>query len=215
VSTFPVPTFIYHITHLDNLAGIIRAGGIYSKHKLDRGYHKVDVSHYDVQERRAKCLVPCGNFGTLHNYIPFYFAPRSPMLFALHRNNVAKYEGGQTPMIYLVSSVQRVLKEQLGFVFTNGHPIMKTSRFYQDVSELEQVRWDVMESRYWNDTLEFPNRKQVRQAEFLVHDFFPWECVQFLAVRLNTTKNDVQLVLTYTSERVFNKPIQVKNEWYF
>lgn len=39
-----------------------------------------------------------------------------------------------------------------------------------------------MTARYWYDTDDDPDRKRRRQAEFLVHDFFPWELVSYIGV---------------------------------
>lgn len=208
--SYPVPTPIYHITHLDNLPGILQAGGLHSKAKLQNPL--VDVSHYDLQERRRTKAVPCTAGGTLHDYVPFYFAPRSPMLNAIHHDNVAGYSGGQNPIIYLVSSVQGVLGHRLAFAFSDGHPTMRLSRFYDEPGELARVNWNVMQSRQWNDTAEFPNRKQLRQAEFLVHQFFPWDCVQSIAVRTEATKRSVEAALTQAGHRT---RVKLEPAWYF
>lgn len=211
--TYPVPTPIYHLTHIANLEGILAAGGLECKAGMANAQH-VDVSHYDLQERRRRRDVTCAPGGNLHDYVPFYFAPRSPMLYALYRGNVAGYEGGQTPLVYLVSSVQRVAERRLPFVFTDGHPIMVFSKFYSEVEALDRIAWDVMSGTYWNDTEEFPNRKQLRQAEFLVHRTFPWEAVEFLAVRSSTAKTQVERVLSTAPQRS-TKPVRLVPRWYF
>lgn len=59
------------------------------------------------------------------------------------------------------------------YVFTDGHAIMAWTEFYNDLVFLSEVDWSVMESRYWNDTDEFPDRKRRRQAEFLVYKSVP------------------------------------------
>ena len=211
--TYPVPTLIYHITHVDNLAGILAAGGLGCKAGMANAQH-VDVSHYDLQERRRRREVTCAPGGNLHDYVPFYFAPRSPMLYALYRGNVAGYEGGQTPLVYLVSSVQEVASRGLPFVFTDGHPIMAFSKFYAEIEALDRIAWEVMAGTYWNDTKEFPNRKQLRQAEFLVHQTFSWETIEFLAVRSSTTKTQVERILGTAPQR-FAKPVRLMQGWYF
>ncbi|UTW68357.1 DUF4433 domain-containing protein [Anaerobacillus sp. HL2] len=44
--------------------------------------------------------------------------------------------------------------------------------------------WDVMESKYWFDTDDDPDRKRRRQAEFLVLRHFPLELVLGIGVKL-------------------------------
>jgi len=47
-----------------------------------------DISMHSVQGHRAVKAVPVPPGGTLHDYVPFYFAPRSPMLRTLEGGNV-------------------------------------------------------------------------------------------------------------------------------
>lgn len=53
----------------------------------------------------------------MSEYVPFFFAPKAPMLFFINRN-VDIYQEGQEPLVYLVSSVQAVHEAGLSFVFT-------------------------------------------------------------------------------------------------
>ena len=212
--TYPIPTSLYHITHVNNLSGILTAQGLYCKASLREDRQQVDVSHYDLQERRRRRAVTCGPGGNLHDYVPFYFAPRSPMLYALYRNNVKGYQEGQTPIVYLVSSVQRIVQVGSAFVFSDGHPIMALSQFYTSLENLERLDWKVMVSPYWNDTAEFPNRKQLRQAEFLIHRFVPWVCIESLAVRTHTMQEQVQSIIDAAPSHL-HKPVHLAQEWYF
>ena len=59
----------------------------------------VDIAYQGIQDRRATTRVPCGAEGVLHDYVPFYFAPRSPMLYTIHKGNVESYREGQAPVI--------------------------------------------------------------------------------------------------------------------
>ena len=149
----PRPTPIYHITHVDNLPGIIADGGLRCCADLRQsgvGYRNIAYTH--IQDRRARTHVPSGPRGVLHDYVPFYFAPRSPMLYTISRGNVATYAEGQQPVVYMVSTVQAVHAAGLGFVFTDGHATIMTSAFYDDSVHLDQIDWTLMRSRYWNDT---------------------------------------------------------------
>jgi hypothetical protein len=54
------------------------------------------------------------------DYVPFYFAPRSPMLYKLHKGGVPNYTNGQDPLVYLVSSAEAVAASGASFVFSGG-----------------------------------------------------------------------------------------------
>ncbi|MEM6645061.1 MAG: DUF4433 domain-containing protein [Bacteroidota bacterium] len=176
-------TPVYHITHIDNLSGIIAEGGLWSKARHRQ--HDVcynDIAHGSLQIRRGTTKVTAGPGGVLHEYVPFYFAPRSPMLYAIHRGAVSTYQGNQHDIIYLGSLVETIAEEGLAFVFTDIHAVLPIARFFDDVSGFESIDWKLMQEMYWFDSLENPNRKARRQAEFLVHDFCPLHALEGIAV---------------------------------
>lgn len=209
----PNPTHIYHITHGSNLAAIIAGGGLQSYSLLHRiSGHYTDIAYGHIQDRRHTTPVPCGPRGLLHDYVPFYFGPRSPMLLAIHRGNVEGYTGGQKPVLHLVSTVQAVMGAQVPFVFTDGHAVVALTKFFDHVSGLEAVDWPLMSERYWADTPEDGDRKRRRQAEFLVHASFPWELVQGIGVLDETVKARVEQDLGAANHR---PAVFVRRDWYY
>src|SRR6058998_4245349 len=105
----PQPTPIFHITDVENLASIIACGGLRTCQWLQTNSHSyTNIAYETIQDRRATTTVLCGPGGTLHDYVPFYFSPRSPMLYTINRGNVPGYSSGQESVIHLVSTVQAV-----------------------------------------------------------------------------------------------------------
>jgi hypothetical protein len=87
-----VPIPIYHITHIDNLKSILSAGRLLAYNAMSAAKTQYpNIAYENIQDRRATTYVPCGRGGVLHDYVPFYFAPRSPMLYTINRGNVEKY----------------------------------------------------------------------------------------------------------------------------
>jgi hypothetical protein len=204
---------LYHITHLDNLTSIVQCGGLLSNTCLRARNQKFrDISYGNIQDRRATKTVPCAAKGVLHDYVPFYFAPRSPMLYTIHKGNVPSYQGGQATVLHLVTTVEAIEKAGLVFTFTDGHAVMVYSDFYEDLEALEMIDWGVMESRYWHDTNDDPNRKCKRQAEFLVHNAFPWELIQEIGVMSQSVQAQVRQILQQVSDFT---PVNVYADWYY
>lgn len=86
----PDPTPIYHITPINNLTGILAAGGLNCNSTLRRDRTAyTNIAHDHIQDRRSHTFVPLAPGGTLHDYVPFYFAPRSPMLYSIATGYVA------------------------------------------------------------------------------------------------------------------------------
>ncbi len=206
-------TPIYHITHLHNLPGIVAAQCLYcdaqaAAQRLDA----VGIAHQHIKQRRARKCVPVQPGGVVADYVPFYFAPRSPMLYAIDRGQVESYDGGQAKVVYLVSSVNQVIKKGLPFCFTDGHAEMGPTLYFNDwKTEKDRVPWEVMELAYWNDTADEPDRKRRRQAEFLVQGSFPCDAIERIGVYDSAAVAQVQGSLT----RRFKPPVEVRRDWYF
>ena len=144
-----MPTLIYHITHIKNLKSILQSGGLIANSRLkQQQINYQDIAHGHIQDRRALTRVPCAARGCLHNYVPFYFAPRSPMLYAIHRGNVEGYADGQNPVINLVSEAETIAANNLDFAFTDGHAVIAYSEFYDDIQRLDMIDWEIMSADF-------------------------------------------------------------------
>jgi ssDNA thymidine ADP-ribosyltransferase, DarT len=208
-----MPTFVYHITHIRNLQSILQLDGLIANNRLkQQQINYQDIAHGSVQDRRALIRVPFAAGGCLHDYIPFYFAPRSPMLYTINKGNVEGYTEGQTPVIYIVTEAEIIAANNLVFAFTDGHAVMDYSEFYDDLQFLNMIDWDIMRERYWNNTPSDGDRRRRRQAEFLVHQFCPWSLITQIGVINNTVKSQVEQIL-----QNFNcsTPVKVYPSWYY
>lgn len=206
----PSDPYLFHITHIDNLASLINYGLICR----NKGIDFIDSSHLDVQNKRQNISkIPSGFSHSLHDYVPFSFAPLSPMLSAIHNNKVPNRV--QTDMIYLVTKVSIVVDNKLSFIFTDGHPITTgLSDFFQDISDLPEVDWDIMKAKYWADTQEDQDRKRRRQAEFLIADSCPFSIISSICVNDQTKLECVKAVLASNPNSHTPKVI-VKCNWYY
>lgn len=194
------------MTHFKNLQSILEDGG------RQKNKPHISVAYDGIQERRGNTSIPCGSGGTLHDYVPFSFAPRSPMLYAIKCGRVAGYSQGQLPLVHLVSSIDAVLNANLSYVFTNGHPIMYLTDFFEDLKDLSEIDWNLMGSMMWNDTSTDLDRKRRRQAEFLVYDFFPWEAIIEIGV-INTQMQTLVKQVLGNEENA--PPVTIQSNWYY
>ena len=156
--------------------------------------------------------VTVGPRGTLADYVLFYFAPRSPMLYTIHQGNVENYAGGQKPIIHLVVYIEDLQTEDYQYVFTDGHAVMDVSQHYTDLADLSKIDWSIMDSKWWYDTIDHPDRKRRRQAEFLVHRLCPWVFVREIGV-INQQMSD--LVTDKLADTKSRPTISVRPAWYY
>ncbi|MFN7018828.1 MAG: DUF4433 domain-containing protein [Fimbriimonadales bacterium] len=206
-----MPIQIYHMTHIGNLESIIKASRLYSDAAAS-AYNPRSIAYLDLKKKRKEKTVPVPPNGVVADYVPFYFAPRSPMLYAIHKGCV-RSGLSQTEIVYLVTSVETIARAGKLFVFTDRHPISSFPRFSNDLNLLNQfVDWNVMRSEYWHDTPQYPNRQSRRQAEFLVHQAVEWSLIEQIGVYDQGRLQQVQQILQSASHRPL---VSVQRDWYY
>ena len=204
--TPPTDPTIFHITHVDNLPGILREGGLWGeRHCIARQVGNTNIGHTHIKRRRLARLVTTRAGGTLGDYVPFNFCPRSVMLFAVHKGH-PDYTGGQENIVHLVSTISRAIASGRRWAFTDRHAELAHALHFDELGKLTEVPWHVMGERYWSAV------KEERQAEFLVREFFPWSAVLEVAVMTPAVAQRVQAILDPTSK---NPPVAVRSEWYY
>jgi hypothetical protein len=210
----PEPTPIYRIVHIDNLPMLLEHQGLHAPNapgRDDTRYRK--IHNEEIQEKRRQRRVPCGPQGVIHDYVSFYFGPRSPMLFQLHTGWVKHYHDGQEPIIYLVSTVQRVAEAGLPFVFSDGHGIKAFTRWFSSLGDLAKVDWDAAYATIWKDTIDDMDRQRRKQAEFLIHKFCPWEVIESIGVRSQAMKEKTERALSVATSEL--RPVEIRTDWYY
>lgn len=159
---------IFRIIHVDNLEVCLKRGGIYAPlHSPEDGLQYRTIHNNEIQTIRKIHPIPCGTGGTIHDYVPFYFGPLSPMLFQLHTGMVSGYTEGEEPILYLVTTVESILGAKLQYVFSDGHGIASYTEWFDQVDDLDKVDWEAVYAHYWHDTLEDNDIQRRKQAEFL------------------------------------------------
>jgi hypothetical protein len=205
---------IMHFTHVDNLPGILAAGCLLADSLVDRSSAlRVEAADLDIKAVRKRTQVPVAPYGCVADYVPFYFAPRSPMLYKLHKGSVPNYTGGQDPLVYLVSSAEAVAAAGFSFVFSDGNCASTLSQFATELTQIESVvDWEVMNATMWANTADDPDRKRRRMAEFLVHQRVPIEYFSGIVVRCDKIKPQINKLLASLDVGL---PVSTQPSWYF
>jgi len=199
---------IYHITHITNLQSIIKQGALYCDHKrIELGLNNQEIGYEHIKARRRKRPVPSAAGGTLADYVPFNFCPRSVMLFSIWKNKTA-YQGGQLGVVHLEVSIEAAVALGKPWTFTNMHADLGIAEFFTDLRDRDQLRWDILDSRDWGGD----ERRPIKQAEFLLHQSLPWTAVSRIGVQTESVADLVHLAL----ESAQHKPaVSVQPLWYY
>lgn len=211
----PDPTLIYRLTHIDNLRIYLRRGGIHApRFTPDDGLEYRTIHYVDIQNERHIKRLRCGPGGVIHDYVPFYFGTLSPMLLCLETGRVAGYDEGQEPLIYIVSSAQKVAESGAKFVFSDGHGIATYTDWFCDLADLGKVDWNTVKLKIWRATFDDMDRQRRKQAEFLVHEFFDWSLVFGIAVINDKIKDQVEKIQAWFPTEL-RKKVVVRRGWYY
>jgi hypothetical protein len=170
------PTPIYRITHYKNVPWIL-AHGCHCRNSSMQDPNFVNIGNPELIDKRASRTVSVPPGGSLNDYVPFYFAPHSIMLYNIHTGRVEGVSVKQAEIVYLVSSIERLQESQVSFVFTDGHAFTSNTRYFTDTAALAQLEWATIRSKDFRKRLDDPDRTRRYQAECLVHRHLPAEAI--------------------------------------
>ncbi|MCB9495966.1 MAG: DUF4433 domain-containing protein [Fibrobacteria bacterium] len=199
----PCDPLLYHITHLDNLPAIVRQGGLWAKGHLPEGLQQTDLADPNIQDRRHALPVPGANGRCLHDYVPFYFCPKSPMLY--------RRRDHQRRIVYLVTRPSLCVAQGLDWVFTDSHAVTMLARFTRNRSDLERLDWDAIHSDSWGGE-ENQEIRRCKQAEWLVYRFVPLGVIAGLAAMTPEATDHASNCLQVEGVQVACKTMR---SWYF
>lgn len=206
---------IYHITPVKNLPSMAADGCIWSDvQRLQRGLAAELVGLTDIKQVRLTKPVPCCPGTTVGQYAPFYLCPRSVMLYILHMGNYQglTYKEGQRPIVHLEADMRAAViwARRVGkpWAFTDANARAGYANFYADLADLDKVDWAAVDSRVFRD----PAVKDHKQAEFLMHDSFPWELVERIGVIDERVKTKVETAINSARHKPL---VTIEQGWYY
>lgn len=200
---------IYHFTDGTNLEAILAARELRAHRSAD---NTTDIADPTIKKRRTRITVLCGPGGVVADYVPFYYATRSPMLFSIKSGNVPGVSPDQRRLVYFVSSTEAVVEAGLAYVITNGNASAAFTRSFDDIAYLAEVDWALMAERHWANNADDNDRRRRRGAEFLVHGAVPLGLVSGMGVYDAAVKQRVDAILAASGVAL---PVSIRKNWYF
>ncbi|MGH9535790.1 MAG: type II toxin-antitoxin system toxin DNA ADP-ribosyl transferase DarT [Terriglobales bacterium] len=212
----PAQPKLYHITHLENLPSIVADGMLVSDAAMiarDGPARSIGMS--EIKRRRVEELeVSCCPGTMVGDYVPFYFCPRSVMLYVISRANnpSLSYHGGQEPIVHLEADLHSVVewaeREHRGWAFSLANAGARYTPFRNRVDELNQLDWNAITARDFKDS----DVKESKQAEFLLHEYCPFDLIERIGVRGMAAYGRVNTALVPAAH---GPSVAIMPEWYF
>lgn len=212
----PVPSEpkIYHIVNVDRLASIIEDGWLWCDAEVARrsaGGTTIGMSR--IKQRRLNELRLSSHPDLfVGDCVPFYFCPRSIMLYLIHRANDPDlvYRGGQAPIVHLEADLRQTVawaeQHAQRWVFTLSNAGSYYFEDRCDLAQLGEIDWDAVQARDWRKC------KEGKQAEFLVERQFPWALISRIGVDSEQVYYQASAALQATECR---PRVEIQRGWYY
>jgi ssDNA thymidine ADP-ribosyltransferase, DarT len=196
------------MTHIENISHILEHG-ITHLNSPNTNPSYTPIGDKSIISKRADKVIPNGK--KLSDYIPFYFGSSMPMLYVIQKgfNGVSTINAQK--IIYLITSVEQILNQNLEFVFTDGHAVDSFSSFYNatDIDKIDDIiDKKAIENQYWKDEHDL-DLKRRKEAEFLVAKDIPKEAILGFVVYDELTKQEL------ISLGVNEKVVVIRPKYYF
>ena len=202
----PEERFIYHITDIENLPSILGEGGLLSDAVMSQRDPTI-IGHSHIKQRRlTQIRIPACGDRFVGEFVPFYFCPRSPMLYTINLGNTGRTPGCQKTIIHLVSRVRDAIALGTPWAVSDGNAGAFHTTFDSTLQFVDDLDWPAIEATSWA-----ANRHQ-KQAEFLFAGFFPWTALHEVGCYDVVAAEAVTTIITNQNHR---PKVSVKTDWYY
>ncbi len=174
--------------------------------RIELGLENKNIGYGHIKDRRLRRPVRVAAGGTIGQYVPFNFCPRSVMLYVIHRGH-ADFEGGQDRILHLISNVDKVRQTNGSCFFTDIHADLDFAEQIDDFNRINELDLDkISKEHFWSAM------KEEKQAEFLAFESVNWNLIQYIGVKTDEMAQEVNILL----EGANHQPkVIVKPDWYY
>jgi hypothetical protein len=215
----PARPKIYHIVNVDRLASIVRNGLLCDAAVMAEAKPGTTIGMRSIKQRRLNELQLASHPGLyVGRCVPFYFCPRSIMLYLIYRANHPEldYKGGQGPIVHLECDLHTVVAwaaqngRRWAFTLSNAGAYYFEDR--ASLAQLGEINWDAVAATHWSGSGISPQIKEGKQAEFLVESHFPWHLVERIGVLTTEVAQQVGAAMQGAGHRPV---VEIRRDWYY
>ena len=210
----PAEPKIYHIVHVDRLSSIIADKYLWCDAEIARHPSSgTTIGMNGIKQRRLSAL-RLSSHPDLYvgACVPFYFCPRSVMLYVIYQGNHPElsFRDGQDPIVHLEADLRQTVawaeEQKQRWAFTDSNAGSGYFNDWSNLAQLNKIDWGAVRARDWQQ------RKEGKQAEFLIERRFLWELVARIGVRSQQAYRQVMSALNAAGHK---PPVEIKREWYY
>jgi hypothetical protein len=207
----PQKALIWRIVHRENLPWILD-NGLHCENSNIRSADYIHIGNPDLIDKRRHRMVPIEPYGTLADYVPFYFTPFSVMMKNIHSGWGGVQQRANDEIVILVSSLRRIEQIGLQFVFTDAHAYTGMADFYNDLADLDKIDWPILQRRDFKRDPDDPRKIERYQAEALIYQHLPVTGLLGVVCYREQLKQNIEREI---AARNLNLPVHARSGWYF
>lgn len=206
----PERALLFRITHRDNVAHLLRHGmQCRSSTVFDSNF--VTIGNPDIIDRRKGWPVDVPPGGVLADYVPFYFTPRTPMLYNIVTGHNGLTLRMRSEIVVLVTSLDRLEELELPYVIADRNAVLVSATFTSGRAGLAGLRWDNWQGSDFKRDDGDPAKIEQYQAEALVHKSLPPSALRAIITYDSGTQATVAQAV---SDAGLSTPVHVRSIWY-
>lgn len=202
---------IWRIVHRENMPWILD-NGLHCGNSHVKAANWVHIGNAELIDKRARHPVPLPPGGFLNDYVPFYFTPFSVMMRNIRSGRGGVQQRDNEEILILVSSLPHVAGQGLPFLFTDSHAYYRWANYYDDLTHLGKVDWNLLQARDFKRDPDDPAKFERYQAEALVHRHCPVSGLIGIMCYSEAVKIRVE---AQVQARGLNLPVFSRPGWYF
>lgn len=150
----------------------------------------------NIKQRRLELHLSSHPNLRVGDCVPFYFCPRSIMLYLIHQGNHPDlgYRDGQEPILHFEADLYTVVAwanaHSVRWAFTSSNAGTYFFEDSSDLARLGEINWTAVQARYWKE------HKEGKQAEFLLEHRFPWHLIERIGIYSPVVHRQVRQVIS-------------------
>ena len=115
-------------------------------------------------------------------------------------------------IMIFVSSLHRIKRLGIPFVFTNQHAYPVTTEYFSDLENLDRIDWALLQSKDFKGDPDDPGKKERYQAEALVYKHLPLDGLDGVICCSTSVEEKIKLQIC---ERGSTLKTGVQPQWFF
>ena len=201
--------WIFRIVHRENVNRILDRG-LECAGTVNPATYR-NIGNTELIDKRSHRIVPIPPGGTLSDYVPFYFTYASPMLLNIKTGRGVPAQTN-ADIIFVVTSLHRIIEIGGRFVFTDRHAYLKAAEFFDELASLDQIDWNILQRKDFKRDPKDPTKMERYMAEALAFRGVPLDGILGFTCYNEQVAEELRQALL---DRAIQLPVHALPSWYF